>query len=167
MHGLYSRPDIVAAVLERFGDGVARGQEIDRRSVARIVFADRKQLVWLQDLLHPHVKAAIDAWGQVAQEAEPRPHLLAVEVPLLFEANLTAFFDYVMLITAPGETRRKRLVDKFTDSEFASRVAAQMPEEEKMARSDFVFHNVGSRKAMRDFLGQTVAQIISSPATSA
>ena len=35
-----------------------------------------------------------------------------------------------------------------------------MPEDEKVARSDFVFHNTGERKALREFVGQTVAQIL-------
>src|SRR5665647_3162053 len=55
---------------------------------------------------------------------------------------------------------RRRLTAKLTDSEFERRMAQQMPEDEKIARSDFVFHNSGERKALREFVGQTVAQIL-------
>ena len=65
-----------------------------------------------------------------------------------------------MLITAPDDVRRRRLTAKLTDSEFRRRRAQQMPEEEKIARSDFVFDNTGSRKDLREFVGQTVARIL-------
>ena len=83
-----------------------------------------------------------------------------VEVPLLFETGFDQRFDYIMLITAPDDVRRKRLTTKLTDSEFHRRRTQQMPEEEKIARSDFVYDNTGSRKALREFLGQTVASIL-------
>ena len=82
---------------------------------------------------------------------------IAAEVPLLFETGIESSFDYVVLITAPAEMRRRRLTAKLTDSEFERRLAQQMPEDEKIARSDFVFHNTGDRKALREFVGQTVA----------
>ena len=44
-------------------------------------------------------------------------------------------FDLIMLITAPADVRRRRLTAKLTDSEFERRLAQQMPEEEKIARS--------------------------------
>src|SRR5665647_1167457 len=56
---------------------------------------------------------------------------------------------------ALAEVRRRRLTAKLTDSEFERRLAQQMPEDEKIARSDFVFHNTGERKALREFVGQT------------
>ena len=65
-----------------------------------------------------------------------------------------------MLVTAPDDVRRRRLTAKLTDSEFRRRRAQQMPEEEKIARSDFVFDNTGSRKELREFVGQTVASIL-------
>ncbi len=65
-----------------------------------------------------------------------------------------------MLITAPEEVRRRRLTAKLTDSEFGSRLAQQLPEGEKIARSHFVFDNTGTRKELRDFVGQAVASIL-------
>ena len=65
-----------------------------------------------------------------------------------------------MLVTAPEEVRRRRLTAKLTDSEFSRRLALQMPEEEKILLSHFVYENTGTRKALREFLGQTVASIL-------
>jgi len=106
------------------------------------------------------VRQAIERWAAAQHKVRPRPVLLAVEVPLLFESGMEGLFDDVMLITAPPDTRRRRLAAKLTDSDFARRMAQQMPEEEKITRSRFVFHNTGSRKQLRDFVGQAVAQIL-------
>ena len=160
VHGLYDRPAIVAAIKERYGDRVMSGAQIDRRALAGIVFPDHDELQWLEQLLHPHVYAAVEDWAETQQKTGPRPDLMAAEIPLLFETGAESSFDYVVLITAPAEMRRRRLSAKLTDSEFERRLAQQMSEDEKIARSDFVFHNTGDRKALREFVGQTVAQIL-------
>jgi dephospho-CoA kinase len=113
------------------------------------------------------VHAAVDEWAAAQQQARPRPAVVAAEIPLLFETGAEALFDFVMLVTAPAEVRRRRLTAKLTDSEFARRLAQQMPEDQKIARSDFVFHNNGDRKALREFVGQTVAQILAGVETTA
>ena len=161
VHGLYSSGDVVERIREHFGDVVVDGAGgVSRPALAGIVFADEAELRWLEDLLHPHVRSFVDEWSGEQRKARPRPALLVVEVPLLFETGFADAFDYTMLITAPEEVRRRRLTAKLTGSEFSRRLAQQMPEEEKIARSDFVFHNTGTRKALREFVGQTVAHIL-------
>ena len=167
VHHLLSRPDIVAEIAARHGSGVLAGDDVDRGALAGIVFADDAELHWLEHLLHPHVRTAIERWAESQSRERPRPALLAVEVPLLFESGMESLFDCVMVVTAPPDMRRLRLMAKLTDSDFARRLAQQMPEAEKMARSRFVFHNTGSRKALRDFVGQSVAQILAGDDTAA
>lgn len=161
VHGLYSRGEIVDSIRERFGDDVLDGADgISRPALAATVFADADELRWLEDLLHPYVRATVARWLEDQVAARPRPALLVAEVPLLFETGFEDIFDRVMLITAPDEVRRRRLTSKLTDSEFSRRLAQQMPEDEKIARSDFVFDNTGSRKALKEFVRQTVATIL-------
>ncbi|MCX6364778.1 MAG: dephospho-CoA kinase [Actinobacteria bacterium] len=160
VHGLYDRPAIIAAIQARYGQKATTGAHVNRQALAGIVFRDEAELQWLEQLLHPHVHAAVEEWASAQQEVRPRPAVIVAEVPLLFETGMETAFDFVMLITAPAEVRRRRLTAKLTESEFERRMAQQMPEEEKMARSDFVFHNTGERRALREFVGQTVAQIL-------
>jgi dephospho-CoA kinase len=161
VHDLYSTADVIDRIRARFGEAVVDGAGgISRPALAGIVFSDEAELRWLEDLLHPFVRHAVDEWVDRQEGAYPRPALVVVEVPLLFEAGFEGRFDYVMLITAPDDVRRKRVTAKLTDSEFSRRRAQQMPEEEKIARSDFVFDNAGSRKELREFVGQTAASIL-------
>jgi dephospho-CoA kinase len=161
VHRLYSTADVIDRIRERYGDAVVDGAGgISRPALAGIVFADEAELRWLEELLHPFVRDAVRAWVEHQQSARPRPALAAVEVPLLFEAGFEQGFDYIMLVTAPDEVRRRRVTTKLTASEFSRRRARQMPEEEKVARSDFVFDNSGPRKELREFVRQTVASVL-------
>jgi dephospho-CoA kinase len=161
VHGLYSTAEVVDLIREHYGDAVVDGAGgISRPALAGIVFADEAELRWLEDLLHPFVRDAVAVWLEQQKKARPRPALVVVEVPLLFETGFEQRFDCIMLITAPDDVRRRRLTAKLTDSEFRRRRAQQMPEEEKIARSDFVFDNTGSRRDLREFVAQTAATII-------
>jgi dephospho-CoA kinase len=160
VHGLYSRPEIVARIRERHGDKVMAGAEVDRGALARIVFSEPAELTWLEEQLHPHVRSAVEEFATAQEKAHPRPVLVVAEVPLLFETGMRGAFDYVMLITAPHGVRRRRLTAKLTDSEFSRRLAQQMPEEEKVALSDFVYVNTSDRRQLREFVGETAAHII-------
>jgi dephospho-CoA kinase len=165
VHNLYSTGEVVDCIRERFGDAVVDGAGgISRPALAGIVFSDEAELRWLEDLLHPFVRSAVAEWVERQQKVRPRPALIVVEVPLLFETGFDQRFDHVMLITAPDDVRRKRVTAKLTDSEFSRRRAQQMPEEEKVRRSDFVYANSGSRKELREFVGQTVASILAEDA---
>jgi dephospho-CoA kinase len=161
VHGLYSSAEVIARIHEHFGEAVVDGAGgISRPALAGIVFADEGELRWLEDLLHPYVRSSVDEWLAGQSTVRPRPALAVVEVPLLFETGFADAFDYTMLITAPDDVRRRRLTAKLTGSEFSQRLAQQMPEEEKIARSDFAFHNTGTRKSLKEFVGQTVAHIL-------
>jgi dephospho-CoA kinase len=164
VHELYERAEIVAAVRHRFGGDVVGDAGVDRGALARIVFTDEGELAWLEALLHPHVRRTIAEWAGAQDHAAPRPLLVAVEVPLLFEGGFAADFDYSMVITAPAAVRRKRLSAKFGEDDLSRRLAQQMPEEEKLALADFSYLNVGTRRQLRDFLGEAVAHIVAAAA---
>ena len=168
VHGLYSTAEVVDRIREHFGEAVVDGAGgISRPALAGIVFADEAELHWLEDLLHPFVRSEVAHWVEEQEKARPRPALIAVEVPLLFETGFDQRFDYVMLITAADDVRRKRVAAKLTDSEFRRRRAQQMPEEEKVERSDFSFDNAGSRRELKEFVRHTMASILAGDAGDA
>jgi dephospho-CoA kinase len=164
VHGLLSEPAVVARIGRHFGDGAVAGDEVDRPALARLAFSDAGELDWLEGLLHPHVKRRIGAWAREQEARSPRPALLVIEIPLLFESGMEDAFDHVLLVTAPEATRRKRLTAKLTASEFGRRSARQLPEAEKAARSDYVFDNSGSRRRLKQFLAETYADILAAAA---
>lgn len=154
VHELYSRPDVVAAVRERWGDSVLEDGVVDRTAIAGIVFNDEDERRWLEGLLHPLVGAAWLAFVDAQRVLPDPPEFVVAEVPLLFEANLQDRYDAVVTITAPLPTRIERAEARDDGRSLsAERAAAQMPEEEKTARADFAYVNTGSFEDLDAFAG--------------
>jgi dephospho-CoA kinase len=164
VHQLLLEGEIVAAIRAHFGDQVLVAGAVSRPALAHMVFHDREALDWLEDLLHPNVRRRFDEWARDQETLRPKPALVVAEVPLLFETSWAESFDHTMLITAPAELRRRRISAKLTDSEFVRRLEQQMPEDEKIARAEFVCHNTGSRKELKEAVGEAFATIIAAAA---
>ena len=160
VHHLLAEQAIISRVERHFGGDVLEDEQIHRPALAQVVFNDAGELVWLESLLHPHVKRLIDSWARKQEARRPRPPLLVAEVPLLFETDMADVFDYILLVTAPESARRKRLSAKVTASEFARRAARQLPEADKAERSDFVVENVGGREGLKAYVGEVYASIL-------
>jgi dephospho-CoA kinase len=138
------------ALVERWGERVLSGGDVDRGRVGEIVFADRGELSWLEALLHPRVVAEQARW-----RSEQTARLVVVEVPLLYETGGEARFDAVVVITAPEETRRGR-------TEVADVVERQerlLSDDEKAGKADFVYVNDGSLEDLDAFVRSVVQRL--------
>jgi dephospho-CoA kinase len=134
--------DVRAALQERLGT-------TDRAEIGAIVFGDRAQLAWLEELLHPRVRGLVDEWF-----ASVDADLAVVEIPLLFETGGEARFDAVVVITAPEDVRRARTAVR--DDSRADRL---IPEDQKMARADFSYVNDGTLDELDAFVGDVLEQL--------
>ena len=127
------------ALVERIGElfpGCVRCGTLDRECLAQIVLADRDKLAALEAIVHPAVR---DARERFAAEQAGAPALL-FEIPLLFETGGDSEFDKVVVVSAPADIQRARVLERtgMSDSKLNSILARQMPDEEKRARADFV-----------------------------
>ncbi|MFZ4576405.1 MAG: dephospho-CoA kinase, partial [Phycisphaerales bacterium] len=138
-----SRPEIVAKLVEWWGSRVldAAGG-IDRKAVGEIVFADPAERRRLESLVHPLVKA--DRQGVVRRAREGGFVGVVIDAPLLFEAGSNVDCDHILFVDAPRETREARVKSRgWAEGELAKREAAQLPLDEKRARSSHVIVNDG------------------------
>ena len=134
VHGLYSTAEVVDRIREHFGD-VRRGRRRGRQpsGAGRHRLRRRGRAALARGPAAPvRALGRGDDWVEEQQKRRPRPALIVVEVPLLFETGFEQRFDHIMLITAPDDVRRRRVTAKLTDSEFRRRRAQQMPEDEKI-----------------------------------
>jgi dephospho-CoA kinase len=146
---LESDDEVRAAIRERWGDDAVG----NRQRIGEIVFHDRAELQWLEQLLHPRTRETIDGWVQSVDAP-----LAAVEIPLLYETGGESRFDAVVVVTAPPATRgQRRTVDD-------DREARLIPDEEKVQRADFSYVNDGSLEALDAFVAGVVEKLLSSSA---
>ena len=128
------------AVLERYGDGIrAPGGEIDRAALGQIVFGDGDERRWLEQLLHPVVRACFTA---KLQELAAEPVVVLV-VPLLFEAGLETLCSEVWLVDCDETQQLQRLMarDGLGEADAHARIAAQWQLARKRQLADVVLNN--------------------------
>jgi dephospho-CoA kinase len=154
VHALYEDDEIKAALHDRYGEGVFDGDQVIRAAVGAIVFADRDELAWLEQLLHPKVMARTDAWREELARLPQPPALAVNEVPLLYEAGAEDRFDAVVVITAPVEVRAERASDRLDDREHRL-----LSDEVKAARADFAYMNDGSLEDLDVFVRGVVSAL--------
>ena len=116
--------------------GCVRCGTLDRDCLAEIVLADREKLSALEQIVHPAVRDARLAF--VLEHAEA-PALL-FEIPLLFETGGEGEFDKVVVVSAPAEIQRARVLERtgMSAAKLDSILARQIPDAEKRVRADFV-----------------------------
>ena len=126
-------------LVEKIGElfpGCVRCGTLDRECLAEIVLGDPEKLALLEGIVHPAVRDAREDFIAVNRNA---PALL-FEIPLLFETGGEADFDKIVVVSAPPEVQRARVLERtgMTAAKLESILARQMPDEEKRARADFV-----------------------------
>ncbi len=140
-------PEVEAAVRTRFGAEVFDSDgRIDRAQLGARVFSDDAALAWLEDLLHPRLRAQWDAIYATA-----RGEKFIVEVPLLFEKGLENRFDFTVCVTTSSDLQLRRLEQRGVPPGTArQRLAKQLPLARKCELADFVLLNDGTLPFLRE-----------------
>lgn len=130
--------------------------EIDRKKLGEIVFASRSELEFLENVV---TKGTIEEIRRIIgnfcncstcsiqgiNNAE-KSRIIFVDAPILFETGFNKEMDYVWVVYSCKALRLNRLAkrDGLTVEKLEQRMGSQMPEEEKIARADFVIENNGT-----------------------
>ena len=158
VHGLYEDPEVVAAVVDRWGADVAPGGRVDRSAVARRAFATDADRAWLEQLLWPRVGAEVAAWRVAESARSPAPRALVVETPLLFEAGLEGNYDATIAIVAAEDVRAARARAR-GHAALDERTARQLSQGEKAARATYAVENSGTLRELEQELSGVLAKL--------
>ncbi len=148
-HKALTSDDIKAALVERFGASVVLPDgTVDRRTLGGLVFSDRDALRDLNRIIHPTLLQILQ---KETIEQEQKSGVVIVDAALIYEWELTDFFDCIIAVTAPLETRLLRVMrrDGLSRGDALQRLQAQLPIEEKAKRADYVIINDGSLEKLR------------------
>ena len=147
----------LAAILDRFGSGVLdEHRELDRRKLGAIVFAEDGARRDLERIVHPAVRAAIDAWLR-AMDREGHDIAVAV-IPLLYETGRERDFDAIVATACGADEQLRRVMarDSLTELQARQRIAAQLSPEEKARRADFTIRTDGTYEDTRRQVVETL-----------
>ena len=115
----------------------------NRKKLAKIVFSNPKKRKQLEETIHPEVINKIKK--KVSGLESP---LVAIELPLLFEAGVMGLVDKVLVVSAKENLILKRILfrGKFREEEVLKRIKNQIPLREKERRADFIIDNNGTKE---------------------
>lgn len=136
VHDLY-RGAAVAPIAAAFPDVVVDGV-VDRSALGAHVLSDPAAMKKLEAIVHPLVWAARDAFIQ--QRQAQGDWIVVYDVPLLFETGADKSVDAIVVVTAPPELQKQRVLMRpgMTQEKFEAIVGKQTPDTEKRARADFI-----------------------------
>jgi dephospho-CoA kinase len=136
---LYYTPEIKQKVKDFLGEEVFTGENIDVKKMALTVFSDADKLHFINSLIHPLIMQDFNRWAD-----ELNCHTVIMESAIIFENELESFFDLIIAVDAPENTRKERLQkrgDFLTEAMILQRIYSQIPQEEKLKRSDIIIDN--------------------------
>ena len=118
--------------------GVVVGGAVDRSKLGKAVFGDQAALKRLEAIVHPLVGEVKDRFLKKA--ALNRAKFVVLDIPLLFETGGDKRCDISVVVSAPKRLQTARVMARpgMTAEKLASIRAAQMADEEKRRRADFV-----------------------------
>jgi dephospho-CoA kinase len=148
VHRLYEGEAV--GPIEAAFPGTTVDGRVDRTRLAERVLHDPQALRRLESIVHPLVRAEEEKF---LVNAEATGAALAVlDIPLLFETGGADRFDAVVVVSAPEEAQRQRVLDRpgMTEAKFLAIIAKQMPDAEKRRRADFVVDTSQSLDFTRD-----------------
>ena len=136
VHALYAKGGAAVAPIEAlFPQAVVDGA-IDRGALKKVIAADKQALSRLESIVHPLTAQSREAFITDHRDAD----LVLLDIPLLFETGADNLCDAVLVVSAPPEVQRTRVLERGTmeAAQLDLILSRQTPDAEKRARADHV-----------------------------
>jgi dephospho-CoA kinase len=155
---------VYSSIVEHFGRAILEPNgAIDRRKLSPIAF-EGGRLEELNRIVHPAVIEQQERWARDLFAKDPRA-VAIVESALIFEVERSGTvpdwskrFDRLILVAAPNDVKIARYVQRISPGEWdeaaaadaSARLAAQIPDSEKIPRCDYVIQNTGTLEEIEE-----------------
>jgi dephospho-CoA kinase len=149
VHALYEGK--AASLIEAAFPGSVSDGAVDRQKLSRRVLDDAEAMQRLEAIVHPLVEQERAAFLDKARHLGAA--LVVLDIPLLFETGAEARVSKVLVVTAPVEVQRQRVMARpgMSEEKFEAILARQLPDAEKRARADYVINTgLGLDSARQD-----------------
>ena len=154
VHDLY-QGELVAKLEEVF-PGVVRNGSVDRQALSKQVVGKPAAFQRLEEIVHPAVRAREKIFLETHEKQDAR--LAVLDIPLLFETGADDRVDKILVVSAPLDIQRDRVLSRpdMSPEKFAEILKKQMPDDEKRARADFVIDTSKGLKAAKEQVHQII-----------
>jgi dephospho-CoA kinase len=160
VHRLYAGGQAVERI-ERAFPGTTTSEGVDRAKLSAALIAHPARLRELEAIVHPLVRSAERSF--LHAEAKRGAPLVVLDIPLLYETGADKLVDTVIVLTAPADVQRDRILqrDGMSEEKLDKLLARQMPDAKKRARADFIVDTSGPVEATRGKLDAIIESLAS------
>jgi dephospho-CoA kinase len=148
-----------AQIVATFGRDILQANgEIDRAKLGAIVFHSEQERKKLNAIVHPAVRRRMMAEKEAYVQNGAKT--IVLDIPLLFESELTHFIDKVIVVYVDDDVQLERLMKRngFSKEEALARIRSQMPLREKVKKADAVINNNGTVEETKQQLLQILTE---------
>lgn len=145
-------------VIQEFnGFDVLENGSISRAKLGKIVFNDKNLKEKLENIIYPKLKEKI---SEIFEENSSKKYVF-ISIPLLFEVGWQNLFDKILFVKTDDEIRLNRLMKRnsYTKEEAMARISAQISQEEKIKKSDFIICNNGTLEMLQNEIERFIIQL--------
>ena len=161
VHKLYEGE--AAGLIEAEFPGSTRSGRVDRAALGKQVVGDPPALRRLEAIVHPLVRNAEKRFLRDAEFAGAK--VVVLDIPLLFETGGESRVDATVVVSAPAEMQRARVLERGVSLEqLEALLTRQMPDAEKRRRADFVVDSAHGVEQARMQVRQILAAVAKMPA---
>jgi len=167
VHQLYDEGGAgVPIISELFPDSVTDNR-VDRQKLGRMVVHDEQAMKKLETAIHPLVGKAQQQFLERARS--DGKHLVVLDIPLLFESNRTGVVDYTVVVTAPADLQKQRVLERegMTEEKFEAILARQIPDHVKRQKADFIIYTDKGQEDARRQVRDLIKTLVEKDAKSA
>lgn len=152
VHRLYAQGGAAVEPIGKLRKGLVVDGAVSRAALKTWIGTDDTALGQIEAVVHPLVAADRRAFVKTATA-----DIVLWDIPLLFETGADAEVDLTVVVSAPPEVQRQRVMSRpgMTDEQFQTILANQIPDAEKRARADVVIETItleDARKSVRQVL---------------
>ncbi|QPZ93005.1 dephospho-CoA kinase [Thioclava electrotropha] len=148
VHDLYAKGGAAVAPIAAAFPSAVKDGAVDRAELKKLLASDEKTLTRLESIVHPLTTASRSDF--IA--AHPEADLILLDIPLLFETGADAACDATLVVTAPAEVQRARVLERpdMTEAQLDFILSRQMPDAEKRRRATFVIETLDLEQTRQD-----------------
>lgn len=159
VHRLYGPGGAGAAAIADFAPEVVTDDGVDRACLRAAIIETPALLKQVEAAIHPLV--AQDRNHFLAESRESGAALALCDIPLLFETGADKWLDKIIVVTAPGDVQRARVLARpgMTEAAFAAILAKQVPDAEKRSRADFLIDTSHGMDPARARVAEIIATL--------
>lgn len=158
VHALYAKGGAAVAPIAAALPEAIEDNEVSRDKLKAMIADDLSVMGKLEEIVHPLVAENRAAF--IAAHDDP---LIVLDIPLLFETSAQDWLSSVLVVNAPADVQRARVLARpgMTEKQFQMILARQMPDAEKRARADHIIETLtldDTRQAVRHLIAQLTGQ---------